>query len=277
MLVPSGALVGSRMTMTTLGDGTRVHCLQPGEAKVLDGHIEGYMNHGIRVEPGNVVFDVGANIGLFGLRMVQRCDGDIRLLAFEPIPDIRACTEKNLAEWPNATVLPYGVSRVAGEATFTYFPNAPSLSTAREDDWDAQDGAFEEAVAGNTRHAPMWYARLLPRFLAGPIARYLRRDTVAVHCELVTLSDIIRTHEIPRIDLLKIDCEGAEEEALLGLSETDWGLVQQAVIEVHDIDGRLQRVVDLLSHHGLTEQVVEKEEALENTLLSNVYAHRPRG
>ena len=32
------------------------------------------------------VFDVGANIGLFGLRMAQRCEGDIRLIAFEPIP-----------------------------------------------------------------------------------------------------------------------------------------------------------------------------------------------
>ena len=122
----------------------------------------------------------------------------------------------------------------------------------------------------------MWYARLLPRFLAGPIARYLRKDTVEVHCELVTLSEVIRVHEIARVDLLKIDCEGAEEEALLGLSESDWGLVQQAVIEVHDIDGRLQRVIDLLTQNGLTEQVVEKEEALENTRLSNVYAHRPR-
>ena len=264
------------MTMTTLADGTRVHCLQPSEAKVLDGHIEGYMNHGIRVEPGHVVFDVGANIGLFGLRMAQRCEGDIRLIAFEPIPDIRACTEKNLAEWPSATVLPFGVSRAAGHAVFTFFPNAPSLSTARGEDWDAEEGAFEEAVAGNTRHAPMWYARLLPRFLAGPIARYLRKDTVEVHCELVTLSEVIRVHEIARVDLLKIDCEGAEEEALLGLSEADWGLVQQAVIEVHDIDGRLQRVIDLLTQNGLTEQVVEKEEALENTRLSNVYAHRPR-
>jgi 31-O-methyltransferase len=276
MLGLPGAAVGGGMTMTTLADGTRVHCLQPSEAKVLDGHIEGYMCHGIRVEPGHVVFDVGANIGLFGLRMAQRCKGDLRLLAFEPIPDIRACTEKNLADWSGATVLPYGVARASGEAVFTYFPNAPSLSTAREEDWDDQDGAFEEAVAGNTRHAPMWYARLLPRFLAGPIARYLRKDTVEVHCELVTLSDVIRTHEIARVDLLKIDCEGAEEEALLGLSTADWGLVQQAVIEVHDIDGRLQRVVDLLTTHGLTELVIEKEEALENTRLSNVYAHRPR-
>jgi len=268
--------LSSRMTTTTLGDGTQVYCLKPGEAKVLDSHIEGYMNHGIRVQPGDTVFDVGANIGMFGMRMAQRCNGDIRVIAFEPIPDIRACTFKNLEPWPNAEVLPYGVASEPGQATFTFFPNAPSLSTSRDEDWDHQEGAFEEAVAGNTKLAPMWYARLLPRFVAGPIARWLRRDTVEVRCELVTLSQVISDHQVEQVDLLKIDCEGAEEEALLGLTEDDWSRVKQAVIEVHDIDGRLDRIEALLRDHGLTELTIEKEEALEKTLLSNIYAYRPR-
>ena len=204
------------------------------------------------------------------------CNGQIQLFAFEPIPDIRACTVRNLESWDTIHVLPYGVSHKKGTASFTFYPNAPSLSTAKNEDWDHQDGAFEEAVAGNTRHAPMWYARLVPRFLAGPIAKYLRKDTVEVHCELVTLSHVIEDYSVDRIDLLKIDCEGAEEDALLGLKEDHWTRINQAVIEVHDIDGRLNRIIELLRKHGLTEQVVEKEDALENTLLTNVYAHRPR-
>jgi len=264
------------MTTTQLSDGTRVFCLRPNEAKVLDSHIEGYMNHGIQVRPGDTVFDVGANIGLFGVRMAQRCSGDIRLFAFEPIPAIRACTIKNLELWERVTVLPFGVSSEHGEATFTYYPNAPSLSTSKNEDWDHQDGAFEEAVAGNTRNAPMWYARWVPGFLAGPIANYLRKDTVEVHCELVTLSEVIDEHNVDKIDLLKIDCEGAEEDSLLGLRPDHWSLIDQAVVEVHDIDGRLERIVAMLTENGLTELVIEKEDALQNTLLSNVYAHRPR-
>ncbi len=264
------------MTTTTLVDGTRVFCLKPNEAKVLDSHIEGYMHHGITVKPGDTVFDVGANIGLFGVRMAQRCKGDIQLFAFEPIPNIRACTIKNLEAWANAHVLPFGVSREPGEATFTFYPNAPSLSTSKNEDWDHQDGAFEEAVAGNTRAAPMWYARLVPRFLAGPIAKYLRKNTTQVHCELVTLSEIIETHKIKKLNLLKIDCEGAEEDALLGLKNEHWEIIEQAVVEVHDIDGRLDRITNMLRFHGLTELVIEKEEALKSTRLSNVYAHRPR-
>ena len=213
---------------------------------------------------------------MFGLRMAQRCNGNIRIIAFEPIPDIRQCTIENLKPWENATVLPYGVARERGEAKFTFYPNAPSLSSAHTDDWEGQDGALEEAVVGNAQNAPMWYAKFVPRFLAKPIAKWLVRAPVEVHCELRTLSEIIQTHHVEQLDLLKIDCEGAEEEALLGLSSDDWTKIQQAVIEVHDIDGRLARIETLLREHGLTEMTTEKEPALEHTRLSNVYAHRPR-
>jgi hypothetical protein len=82
--------------------------------------------------------------------------------------------------------------------------------------------------------------------------------------------------KVEQINLLKIDCEGAEEEALLGLTEGHWDVVEQVVVEVHDIDGRLARIEALLRNHGLTEMVTEKEDALAHTKLSNVYAHRPR-
>ncbi|MGB0640145.1 MAG: FkbM family methyltransferase [Myxococcota bacterium] len=268
--------MAKKMNKTALGDGTQVFCLRPPEAKVLDDHVEGYMTHGIRVEAGHTVFDVGANIGIFGVRMAQRCGGDIKLIAFEPIPEIRACTEANLKPWPTAVVLPYGIARARGTATFTYFPNAPSLSSAHLDDWNDQDGVLEEAVVGNARHAPMWYAKLLPRFLAGPLARWLTKNPIEVQCELRTVSQIMAEHHIDQLDLLKIDCEGAEEEALIGILETDWPKIQQAVIEVHDIDGRLQRIEAILRNAGLTEIVIEKEAALAKTKLSNVYAHRPR-
>lgn len=264
------------MTTTTMPDGTRVFCIQPAEAKVLDSHIEGYMTNGIRVEPGDTVFDVGANIGLFGVRMAQRCEGNIRIIAFEPIPTIRECTIKNLAEWEGTTVLPHGVAQESGEATFTYYPHAPSLSSAHTEDWDDQDDAMKHAIVGNAQHAPMWYAKLFPSFLAGLMAKWMVASPETVVCQLRPLSDVIVEHDVKRIDLLKIDCEGAEEAALLGIREDHWPMVQQAVIEVHDIDGRLERVVSVLKANGLTELTIEKEAALKQTQLSNVYAHRPR-
>ena len=35
------------MTLTTLNDGQRVHCIQRAEARVLDQHVSGYFNHGV--------------------------------------------------------------------------------------------------------------------------------------------------------------------------------------------------------------------------------------
>jgi FkbM family methyltransferase len=268
--------VAEAMTKTKMPDGTIVFCIQPAEAKVLDSHIEGYMTNGIRVEPGDTVFDVGANIGLFGIRMAQRCDGDITIFAFEPIPAIRACTARNLESWQRATVLPYGVSEQPGEATFTYYPHAPSLSTAHTEDWDNQDEAMKSAIVGNAQNAPMWYAKFFPSFLAGFMAKWMVASPETFICQLRPLSDIVTEHNVKRIDLLKVDCEGAEEAALLGLRAEHWPMVQQAVIEVHDIDGRLNRIVGLLQSNGLTEITIEKEAALKNTQLSNVYAHRPR-
>ena len=269
--------VTQSMTTTTMPDGTVVFCIRPSEAQVLDSHIEGYMTNGIRVLPGNTIFDVGANIGLFGVRMAQRCDGNLRLFAFEPIPAIRECTTQNLAPWDCATVLPFGVSATAGEATFTYYPHAPSLSSAHTEDWVDQGDAMKHAIVGNARSAPMWYAKLFPSFLAGWMAKWMVASPETFVCQLRTLSDIIIEHNVDRIDLLKIDCEGAEEPALLGIAADHWPMVQQAVIEVHDLDGRLGRIIDLLRSHGLTKITVEKEAALQHTQLSNVYAHRPRG
>ena len=122
----------------------------------------------------------------------------------------------------------------------------------------------------------MWYVKFVPRCLAGPIARWLTHAPIEVQCELRTLSEMITELKVDQINLLKIDCEGAEEEALLGLSEGHWEAIEQVVVEVHDIDGRLARIQALLRDHGLTEMVTEQEEALLHTKLSNVYAHRPR-
>ena len=52
---------------TKLSDGTQVHCLRKPEAKMLDHHVEGYLQHGIEIHDNDIVFDIGANIGVFGV------------------------------------------------------------------------------------------------------------------------------------------------------------------------------------------------------------------
>jgi acyl carrier protein len=93
-------------------------------------------------------------------------------------------------------------------------------------------------------------------------------------CELRTLSSVIDAEAIERIDLLKIDVEKSERDVLAGIADHDWPKIQQVVIEVHDIEGRLEEVQRLLAEHGF-EVVAFQKEDLVNTGIHNVYAVRP--
>lgn len=80
------------------------------------------------IEPGDVVFDVGACIGLVTLNAAQR---GARVFAFEPSPGYRSRLRRNLClNDLDATVLPWAIADEAGETTlFTdgVDGNSPSL------------------------------------------------------------------------------------------------------------------------------------------------------
>jgi FkbM family methyltransferase len=265
------------MRAATLSDGLQVWCLRKSEAAVLDHHVQGYLDHGIEVRDGDTILDVGANIGIFGVRAVQMHEG-VRVFALEPVPDIFAVLEKNAEDHGEGRLVPLncGAAEENGRTQFTYFPRSPALSTSDPGAWDENPGEFEEAVAGATRTAPMWYARLVPRFLSGFVARHLRGGSKEVDAELRTLSDIIDEHDIERVDLLKVDCEGAELPALLGIRDEHWPRVGKVVVEVHDRQGRLDTVRALLEKHGISNITVETEDGFERTRLVNIFATRPQ-
>jgi len=263
----------------TLADGTEVFCLNRSEALVLDQHIHGYLEHGIEIHDGDIVLDVGANIGLFGIRAVQRFPA-VRVFAFEPVPDIYSVLKQNAGRFGagRLVTLPLGVAAEPGRTRFTFFPNSPALSTSHPELWDEDGASLARAVKGNVKAArkALWYARFVPGFLSGLIAKQLQRGARTVECELVTISQVIRERDLPRVDLLKVDCEGGELSVLQGIEEAHWPRIGQVVVEVHDIEGRLAQVTDLLTRHGLTRITAKKEDGFEETPLINVYASRGR-
>jgi len=50
-----------------------------------------------RVRPGDVIFDVGANVGVYVLQLARWTSGDCRIVAFEPNPAARVVLERHLA------------------------------------------------------------------------------------------------------------------------------------------------------------------------------------
>ena len=253
------------MITTKLIDGTEIFCLRKPEAKMLDHHVEGYMQHGISINDGDVVFDVGANIGVFGVRAVQKFS-NVKVFAFEPIPEINAVLNANAEKFGRGRffALKYGASDANGTTSFSYFPNTPALSTSHPEMWDENPDAFENAVKGSMKNAPadMHWMKWLPTSLAGLVARFLRSGKQMITCELRTISSVIEEYKIDKIDLLKIDCEGAELAAIKGINEDDWKKIKKVVVEVHDMENRVEFISDLLRRHGLTKIVKEKEKEI---------------
>ena len=72
------------------------------------------------LNPGDVFYDVGANVGFFTLIGARRVGESGRVVAFEPAPTTRAALERNvrLNGFANVDIVEAAVSDAAGSATF---------------------------------------------------------------------------------------------------------------------------------------------------------------
>ncbi len=89
-----------------------------------------------------------------------------------------------------------------------------------------------------------------------------------------TVSQFLRDHGIARIDLLKVDAERAELEIFRGIKPHDWPKIQQVVVDVHDLDHRLEVMKAMLHQHGLTKIEVDQPPTLKHSKIYTVYAMR---
>jgi FkbM family methyltransferase len=258
---------------TQLSDGLVVHCLRSSEAKVLDNHVSGYFRNGITLQPNSTVIDVGANVGVFAVRAVTRYPGSV-CYAFEPVPAIFGALQENANRYPGIVPLQMGAGKEKGELRFTYYPNSPALSTAYPEVWENDPESLAQATISNVRNAPkeFWYARYLPEFICRMIAKRMRQGGVEVNAPITTVSAIMTQHDLSGLDLLKVDCEGAEYDVLLGIENYHWPLIKQVVVEVYNLDNRLDKITALLKEKGFSQVTVEEEDAMRASNLYNVYA-----
>lgn len=265
------------MKKIRLTDGTPLYCLRSAEAIVLDDHIKGYFNHGINIKKGDVIFDIGANIGIFGLRSSQIYN-NIEIHSFEPIPQIFNVLLKNVELSNNKSFFAYqmGIGFKSDIISFIYFPNSPALSTPNPELWKNNPNAFKKAVEGSIKNSPdsFWWSKLIPNFLIPFIAWYLQKGKKKIDCKVCTISDIIDSKNINIINLLKIDCEGHEWEVLKGIKDKHWPIIKSIVMEVHDIEERTLMVEKLLKKKGFKHITKDKEKAFKEINLVNIFAVR---
>jgi FkbM family methyltransferase len=220
-----------------------------------------YLDHGVRVGEGDVVFDVGANVGVAAAFFAAHCRATVH--SFEPVKPIYDILRQNLRGFPSCRAHNVGLSSSSGRATITYYPNADAMSGLYAD--PETDRLFTLECFRNVGMTPDEAERAL-------VGRF--DDSLMLACELRTLSSVLRDHTIDRVHLLKIDVERAELDVLNGIEDGDWDRIDQIVVEVHDDDGRLTAVARLLTARGFS-LATEQEEAMQGTGVHLVYALRP--
>lgn len=224
------------LSLTNLPDGREIHCVNAYEVDFSVHEIfdDSLLAHGIELPVDGVFFDVGANIGLFSLHLLDQCPS-ARIFAYEPMPESFAALERNLAG--KAGVFAMGLGAEPGEVEFDYFPGITALSSCHGPACADLVKGMREILCGSS--ASLAVADLVDKtgasqqVAASP--EFVEQLFVSrkVRAKIDTLSRQIRQHRLSHIDLLKIDTEGAEKEVLAGLDDEDWGKIRQLFVEVH--------------------------------------------
>jgi FkbM family methyltransferase len=144
--------------------------------------IESYIVHHL-IEPGMIVIDAGANVGQYTLVAAQRVGFSGQVHAFEPVPGNLELLERHV-----------GINRFADRVktnACALWDDECNLSLNLGSD-DLDENATNYSVSGQ-----------------GAIAR-------SVESRAVRLDDYVRLNNLDRLDLIKMDIEGAELHALRG-------------------------------------------------------------
>lgn len=155
-----------------------------------------YERYGCKIEPGDVVVDIGANVGMF--TRWARLRGASRVISFEPFSLTYACLIDNS----------YGQSECHRLAV-------------------GEDGIVEIGVPGRISN--------LGGTTSLGVSGFHREFAAREKCPSMSLPTLFRLNLIPEsIDFLKIDCEGAEKQILESLSDEDLLRIRKISIEYHE-------------------------------------------
>jgi FkbM family methyltransferase len=152
------------------------------------------------LEPGDVFFDVGANVGFFSVIGAKLVGETGRVYIFEPVPDNMEMVKHNceLNGFSNLTYFDYAVSNSTGEADLLLAEYSGGATLSSDD---------------------------TPPDLKGTLL-----------VKLVSLDEMVFNRGVAPPSLVKIDVEGAESNVLHGMHRTITEFKPVIIFEVDDQD-----------------------------------------
>lgn len=159
-----------------------------------------YTRYGVAVQDGWTVVDVGAGIGDYCL-YAAHSNPKVKLYAFEPYPGSFSLLKKNLA-----------LNEIENVHT------------------------FQKAVWSRTGELGLDLASGEPLQISSQEKLNELQGAESISVEAVSLESLITAEKIKKIDLLKMDCEGAEYEILFNTPEKTLQRVDRIIMEYHNLD-----------------------------------------
>ena len=247
-----------------------IYCLNEPEARTTLHEIcedKLYFQEGVSILPGDIVFDVGANIGVFTLYAAKQ---RAHIYAFEPIPPTFELLQHNihLHGFDNvAHARNIGLSDREEEKLMFHYPAASVC-----DSWTHQNSWVEVMVENweNTLETfktdyPVQYkairsleSKSQQQGAVREIIDNISASFVRIECKFDTLSGVIAQENIQSIGLLKLDAEFADWEILNGVKAEDWNRIRQVTMEVH-VQSDAAPVSKFLSDRGFSHVVAGKQ------------------
>ena len=159
-----------------------------------------YERLGCTINPGDIVVDIGANIGMFSRWAHLR--GASRIISFEPVSLTFSCLIDNLN----------GIAECHKVAV------GPKTSSVEMFMPDRNEKFYH--LGGGTMYAEEGKS-------------YAKKEI----CISMSISELFEIGILPeRIDFLKIDCEGAEKEIIESISDKDLLRIEKISMEYHHAD-----------------------------------------
>ncbi|MEA2155222.1 MAG: hypothetical protein QOE11_1362 [Solirubrobacteraceae bacterium] len=181
---------------------------------IVRGTLEPPVQEALRrlLGPGDVFYDVGANVGFFTILGARLVGPGGHVVAFEPVPACARAVARNIAlnDFANAEIREEAVGAASGRA---------KLLVVGEASWSH--------LASTGRHADV-------------------RDEIDV--AVVSIDELVHAGAIPPPDVLKIDTEGAELQALAGMRDTIEHHRPAIVCELHDTNAQFAELMDELGY-----------------------------
>ena len=159
------------------------------------------------LEPAPTIIDIGANIGAFSL-YANSLFKDSKIYAYEPEANNFFILKKNITENNAKNIFPFQTAISSKKQKLKLF------------DIGKEDNDFTQGknTGGYT---------LIPKNNATAV-------DINQTVECISLKDIFEENKLKEIDLLKLDCEGAEYDIFYPLPKEYFGKIKNIILESHN-------------------------------------------